>query len=79
MSANNGASAGSDTASADASVVEAPSIALSTGRPFDQQRAEAAGRELLIAVGEDPDRPGLLETPARGARAYRETFAGLYT
>ncbi len=79
MSANNGASAGSDTVSADASVAEAPPIAVGTGRPFDQDRAEAAVRELLIAVGEDPDRPGLLDTPARVARAYRETFAGLYT
>ena len=46
---------------------------------FDQARAEAAVRELLLAVGEDPDRPGLLETPARVARSYREIFAGLYT
>ncbi len=45
---------------------------------FDQARAEAAVRELLIAVGEDPDRQGLKETPARVARAYREIFAGLY-
>jgi GTP cyclohydrolase I len=37
----------------------------------------AAVRELLIAVGEDPDRPGLQDTPARVARAYAETFAGL--
>jgi GTP cyclohydrolase I len=43
----------------------------------DQERAAAAVRELLIAVGEDPDRPGLLDTPARVARAYAETFAGL--
>ncbi len=35
-------------------------------------------RELLIAVGEDPDREGLRETPARVARAYEEIFAGLY-
>lgn len=49
------------------------------GRVFDQPRAEAAIRELLIAVGEDPDRPGLLDTPARVARSYREVFAGLYT
>lgn len=55
------------------------SVALVTGRPFDQARAEAAVRELLLAVGEDPDRPGLLDTPARVARAYREVFAGLYT
>src|SRR3954467_3087134 len=46
---------------------------------FDQPRAEAAIRELLIAVGEDPDRHGLEETPARVARAYKEMFAGLYT
>ncbi|UNS98225.1 GTP cyclohydrolase I FolE [Streptomyces tubbatahanensis] len=44
---------------------------------FDEKRAENAVRELLIAVGEDPDREGLLETPARVARAYREMFAGL--
>ncbi len=49
-----------------------------TKRKFDQERAEAAIRELLIAVGEDPDRHGLEETPARVARAYREMFAGLY-
>ncbi|MGI5349643.1 GTP cyclohydrolase I FolE [Streptomyces sp. CA-250714] len=44
---------------------------------FDEKRAENAVRELLIAVGEDPDREGLLETPARVARAYKEIFAGL--
>ena len=45
---------------------------------FDEARAEKAVRELLIAVGEDPDRDGLRETPARVARAYREIFAGLW-
>ncbi|MDQ0685426.1 GTP cyclohydrolase I [Streptomyces achromogenes] len=44
---------------------------------FDEKRAENAVRELLIAVGEDPDREGLQETPARVARAYRELLAGL--
>ncbi|MCY0945033.1 MULTISPECIES: GTP cyclohydrolase I FolE [Streptomyces] len=44
---------------------------------FDEKRAESAVRELLIAVGEDPDREGLRETPARVARAYREILAGL--
>src|ERR687890_2049609 len=44
----------------------------------DQVRAAAAVRELLIAVGEDPDRPGLRDTPDRVARAYAETFAGLW-
>lgn len=53
--------------------------AAQTVRVFDQPRAEAAVRELLIAVGEDPDRQGLRDTPARVARAYREIFAGLYT
>lgn len=45
---------------------------------FDEKRAENAVRELLIAVGEDPDREGLRETPTRVARAYREIFAGLW-
>jgi GTP cyclohydrolase I len=44
---------------------------------FDHARAEAAVRELLLAVGEDPDRDGLRDTPARVARAYAEIFAGL--
>ncbi|WP_436493348.1 GTP cyclohydrolase I FolE [Actinokineospora sp. HUAS TT18] len=46
---------------------------------FDQDRAEKAVRELLLACGEDPDRDGLVDTPARVARAYHELFAGLYT
>ncbi|ORB00514.1 GTP cyclohydrolase I FolE [Mycolicibacter minnesotensis] len=50
-----------------------------TSAIFDQARAEAAVRELLLAVGEDPDRPGLVDTPGRVARAYKEIFAGLYT
>ena len=44
---------------------------------FDHHRAEAAVRELLYAIGEDPEREGLLETPARVARAYAELTAGL--
>ncbi|MEU0495142.1 GTP cyclohydrolase I FolE [Mycobacterium sp. NPDC006124] len=46
---------------------------------FDQERAENAVRELLYAVGEDPTRHGLVDTPARVARAYREMFDGLYS
>jgi GTP cyclohydrolase I len=46
---------------------------------FDQTRVEAAVRELLSAIGEDPERDGLQETPARVARAYKEMFSGLYT
>jgi GTP cyclohydrolase I len=43
----------------------------------DQPRIENAVREILLAVGEDPDREGLVETPARVARMYAELFAGL--
>jgi len=56
-----------------------PDTAMCQMRVFDQERAEAAVRELLYAIGEDPDRNGLRETPARVARAYQEMFAGLYT
>jgi GTP cyclohydrolase I len=45
---------------------------------FDRERAEAAVRELLYAIGEDPEREGLLETPRRVAKAYEEMFGGLY-
>ena len=45
---------------------------------FDQQKIENAIREIIIAIGEDPDRDGLQETPARVARAYKEMFSGLY-
>lgn len=44
----------------------------------DLPRIEAAVREILLAVGEDPDRDGLRETPARVARAYEEAFRGLH-
>ncbi len=46
--------------------------------PFDEERAAAAVRELLLALGEDPDREGLKETPARVARAFKENFEGLW-
>jgi GTP cyclohydrolase I len=49
-----------------------------TAGQVDRPRAEAAVRELLIAVGEDPDREGLRATPARVARAYEEIFGGLH-
>jgi GTP cyclohydrolase I len=45
---------------------------------YDAARAESAVRELLLAIGEDPDRDGLRDTPARVARAYAENFAGLW-
>ena len=46
-------------------------------KAFDHDRAAAAVRELLIAIGEDPERDGLRETPNRVARMYEETLAGL--
>jgi GTP cyclohydrolase IA len=45
--------------------------------PFDHERAAAAVRELLIALGEDPEREGLQGTPERVARAYAELTAGM--
>jgi GTP cyclohydrolase I len=45
---------------------------------IDVARAEAAVRELLLAIGENPDREGLRATPRRVARAYAEIFAGLH-
>ena len=44
---------------------------------MDKERSMAAVREILIAVGEDPDRAGLVETPKRVANMYEEIFAGL--
>jgi GTP cyclohydrolase IA len=46
--------------------------------PVDLERIQKAVREILIAVGEDPDREGLQETPARVARMYAEIFGGLH-
>lgn len=51
-------------------------IPIPTG--VDQPRIVRAVREILAAIGEDPDREGLLETPARVARMYAELFAGLH-
>ena len=56
-------------------------LTVSDGRakaPYDKKRAEKAVRELLFALGEDPDREGLKETPARVARAMAENFEGLW-
>ena len=50
---------------------------MSTPPQVDLERAERAVREILFAIGEDPDREGLKDTPARVARSYREIFAGM--
>lgn len=50
---------------------------MSTPAPIDLERAERAVREILLAIGEDPDREGLKETPGRVARSYVEIFAGM--
>ncbi len=47
--------------------------------PYDQDGVERAIRDLLVAIGEDPEREGLQDTPARVARAYAEMFAGLHS
>ena len=46
-------------------------------REFDHDRVRAAVREILIGIGEDPDRDGLQDTPDRVARAYAEMFSGM--
>lgn len=46
-------------------------------QPVDHERIERAVREMLLAIGEDPDRDGLIDTPARVARSYAEFFSGL--
>ena len=55
--------------------ISAPNSAV---REFDAAAAEKAVRDLLIAVGEDPERDGLRDTPARVARAYEEIFRGMH-
>ena len=50
---------------------------MSTPPPIDLERAERAVREILFAIGEDPDRDGLKDTPTRVARSYREIFSGI--
>lgn len=62
----------------DAHVVRRFTVAGDEVRPeVDVRRIERAVREILVAIGEDPDREGLEDTPRRVARAYREIFAGL--
>jgi GTP cyclohydrolase IA len=56
--------------------VEEPDPALELA-PFDLPRIERAVREILLAIGEDPDRDGLVDTPARVARMYAEQFTGM--
>ncbi|HWB01055.1 MAG TPA: GTP cyclohydrolase I FolE [Pirellulales bacterium] len=57
---------------------EAPRCASPGSSAVDQERIKRAVREILAAVGENPDREGLLETPARVARMYAELFSGLH-
>ena len=72
-------SQGVDTQRIDAERVDTGRVdtgRVDTGR-VDTGRVERAVRELLSAIGEDPDRPGLVDTPARVARACTEIFAGV--
>src|SRR3954468_21478026 len=57
---------------------ELDKIPVSENSTVDQARIARAVREILASVGEDPDREGLLETPARVARMYGEVFMGLH-
>ena len=60
-------------------VSEPASPTLTPGKQVDLPRIERAVREILLAIGEDPDRASLKETPARVARMYAEVFSGLHT
>ena len=71
------AEAAGENLAADGHINFAVAAALPAPGRFDAARVEAAVRELLIGIGEDPDREGLQETPARVSRAYQETVAGL--
>jgi GTP cyclohydrolase IA len=55
-----------------------PNRTIAIEKPVDQARIEAAVQEILLAVGEDPTREGLRDTPARVARMYAEIFSGLH-
>ena len=57
--------------------ISLPGVGASEPRSFDHDRASAAIHELLIAIGEDPSRDGLVDTPDRVARMYHEIVAGL--
>ncbi|GAA1366231.1 GTP cyclohydrolase I FolE [Arthrobacter rhombi] len=57
---------------------EQDTVVSATASPVDQERIARAVREILEAIGEDPDRDGLVETPKRVAKAYAEFFAGLH-
>ena len=68
----------SDMQAAEGSTFDPPQADLVPAvKPVDQERIERAVREILLAIGEDPDRDGLIDTPARVARMYVEQFAGL--
>jgi len=61
------------------STLDEQDIVVSDSRgPVDQERIARAVREILVAIGEDPDRDGLVDTPKRVAKAYTEFFAGLH-
>lgn len=74
---------GDDSRSSRWTVADFPTLDIDEGpakesSPVDQARIRKAVREILLAVGEDPDREGLVETPDRVARMYTEMFRGLH-
>src|SRR3954468_22850027 len=58
--------------------LEALRVVPGAGAPVDLERIEKAVREILAAIGEDPERDGLVRTPARVAAMYGEVFGGLH-
>jgi GTP cyclohydrolase I len=79
MKSPKSASPSADRGSLTGELDDAPPTSAINGDAVDLPRIERAVREILAAVGEDPDREGLRETPARVARMYRELFSGLHS
>ena len=88
LAEDQGAASNPDSPNVDGSTPSAPSPANGVGTHrfaedlspvgrYDHERVTAAVREILIGIGEDPDRDGLRDTPQRVSRAYAEMFAGL--
>ena len=61
------------------SIATAPRLVSTSASSVDQARIRAAVREMLLAIGEDPDRDGLRDTPGRVGRLFAEVFSGLHS
>ena len=65
-------------AGTDPALTQQGGLRVARERTYDEDAVRRATRDLLVAIGEDPDRDGLRDTPERVARAYKEIFSGLW-